>query len=135
MRIKLPTGKGVGTAAWLYSITGPVYNEIDIFETFGVDYTNPFCSTCAIDAVMQTYIHTRPGINSGNKDYNWVDAMKVNLSSQNSSTPFNLNNQYVIYGIEVLDGYVNWYINGYKTRSYAMADVPACFLEWIYQFT
>ena len=131
MRIKLPVGKGVGCAAWLYSITVPVYNEIDIFETFGVDRTPPFPSLARIDAVMQTYIRTRPGINSGNKAYNWVDALKVNLSSQNSNTPFNLNAQYVIYGIEVLDGYVNWYINGYKTRSYAMADVPACFLEWI----
>ena len=37
MRVQIPFGAGIGSAAWLYNAEGGDYNEIDIWETLGND--------------------------------------------------------------------------------------------------
>jgi Secretion system C-terminal sorting domain/Glycosyl hydrolases family 16 len=131
MRIKAPkAGKGVGCSGWLYAFDQPTYNEIDIMEMFGPTRGNP---SSLVDAVLQTYILKRsitPPSNL-NLDPNHLDRLKANLYNQVTNQPFNPDSQYIIYGMEVRDRRVRWFINNILVRDLDLNAVPACDNGWI----
>jgi Glycosyl hydrolases family 16 len=112
MRVKVPGGRGAGSAGWLWRTSwdaggDPKYREYDIWETYGSFKPKQFANT---------YIYGTPG-------YDGVSFSIKNIETANGAY---IDADWYVFGIErTALGYKS-YINGQVVRDLKFTDVPPC---------
>jgi beta-glucanase (GH16 family) len=94
VRMRIPAGKGLGAAAWLYGPTTGNYGEIDIIETYGNRKTS-----------FQTNFHTGPSDDMDSK------AKRIKLKDLQGNKVV-LSDYFLDYAAEIEgDQWINYYVN------------------------
>ncbi len=107
VRAKMPNGKGVGSAGWLWQLEG-AWHEVDMWETFGIEQPT---------AIQNAYHYT-----SGSVENN-EESQKILMAGGRY-----IDQDYYIFGLEWnTDGY-KLFINGKCVRDLKYADCPTCSL-------
>ncbi len=107
MRCKIPKGKGLWPAFWLFD--GPVYNEIDIFEFWNEDNILGIFDPNLLAKDPNMDIHHDYDLNG--KLYH---CSQDNLGTTDYSAAFH------VFGLEYTPNRIEWFIDGVSVREFTL---------------